>query len=240
MTKTAYDIIAAEAARIGWPQHWATDLTTHDRNFIDENQPRRFVWMLRTCGTDLVNEPRIFGMHTIAYHSVNSNPNSYRCYWVDLDCPAGRLHQLWPSGPKTFNRNETPTQYVDDAYRLLLENTGPVMLRKAVRVIGWRQVADVIRQGENGHTVADRARLTAERLQNPAPQAAWAWRLVREWFKDPWYGGFTFHGTAGDRSQDFDERFTGSHFDRFITDPIYGGNNDQHQQQRQLVPHYVG
>ena len=36
MSASAYETLLAESARVGWPEHYATDLTKHDRRFIAE------------------------------------------------------------------------------------------------------------------------------------------------------------------------------------------------------------
>ena len=46
-----YKLIAAEAARIGWPALYAEDLTNHDAYTLGTRQPAAFLWMLRECGT---------------------------------------------------------------------------------------------------------------------------------------------------------------------------------------------
>jgi hypothetical protein len=43
-----------EAERVGWPKHYKTDLTKHDRVHMSrKNAPEEFVWVLRECGTFL-------------------------------------------------------------------------------------------------------------------------------------------------------------------------------------------
>jgi len=50
-----YDQIAAEAARVGWPEAFQTDLTFHDRRALEGGDaPRTFVWVLRREGTHIL------------------------------------------------------------------------------------------------------------------------------------------------------------------------------------------
>lgn len=53
---TAYQQLKAEAKRIGWPEHYRTDLTTHDRHILRHRKdiPTEFVWGLRKCGTQFI------------------------------------------------------------------------------------------------------------------------------------------------------------------------------------------
>ena len=49
--------IKAEAGRRNLPEHYATDLTTHDRQILSKKDaPKDFVWVLRTCGTHLIGK----------------------------------------------------------------------------------------------------------------------------------------------------------------------------------------
>jgi len=49
-----YKAIESEASRLGWPTHWATDLTVHDKAVLArESAPAQFGWSIRRSGTDL-------------------------------------------------------------------------------------------------------------------------------------------------------------------------------------------
>ena len=51
-----YKLIAAEAARLGWPANFTEDLTVHDAYTLGTRQPANFLWLLRECGTWLHTE----------------------------------------------------------------------------------------------------------------------------------------------------------------------------------------
>ena len=46
-----YAAIVAKAHELGQPQHYATDITIHDRLLIIQRQPRQFAWLLHSCGS---------------------------------------------------------------------------------------------------------------------------------------------------------------------------------------------
>lgn len=50
----AYRVLKAEAQRVGFPEYYRADLTTHDRNALARRDaPTQFGWVLRRCGTHL-------------------------------------------------------------------------------------------------------------------------------------------------------------------------------------------
>ena len=54
---TPYMTIKAEALRQNMPEHYRTDLITHDRQILSKKDaPAQFVWVLRTCGTHLIGK----------------------------------------------------------------------------------------------------------------------------------------------------------------------------------------
>jgi len=51
----AYRLMKAESVRVGWPKHYAADLTKHDRRRLSrKDAPETFVWILRESGTHLL------------------------------------------------------------------------------------------------------------------------------------------------------------------------------------------
>jgi|GEM_PF-1349297 len=52
--RVAYQALKAEARRVGFPEYYRADLTTHDRNALSRRDaPAQFGWVLRRCGTHL-------------------------------------------------------------------------------------------------------------------------------------------------------------------------------------------
>lgn len=44
--------LLAEAARVGWPEHYRDDLFVYDKVALAKYTPTEFGWVLRRCGTD--------------------------------------------------------------------------------------------------------------------------------------------------------------------------------------------
>lgn len=58
-----YRAIAEEAARIGWPTHFAVDLTESDLNALcSPGAPRVFWWGIRSSGTDLFHPNHLYSV----------------------------------------------------------------------------------------------------------------------------------------------------------------------------------
>jgi hypothetical protein len=50
-----YDALIAKSEEIGWPSHYTSDLTFHDRNILETwPEDRPFCWCVRQCGTHLI------------------------------------------------------------------------------------------------------------------------------------------------------------------------------------------
>ena len=50
-----YEMLLQKSKEIGWPKHYSTDLTVHDRNFLEKNKIiRPFLWAIRECGTWII------------------------------------------------------------------------------------------------------------------------------------------------------------------------------------------
>ena len=47
-----WDAVRAQSDVLQWPELWKTDLD-HDRDYLDAEQPARFIWAVRRCGTQL-------------------------------------------------------------------------------------------------------------------------------------------------------------------------------------------
>jgi len=91
LRERAFYALKSEAARVGWPLRFATDLTTHDRAYLaqhDDAEP--FAWVLMTDGTILTYPSRrpIDGAGTMAHimprivcHTFGAE--NCRWYWWD-------------------------------------------------------------------------------------------------------------------------------------------------------------
>lgn len=53
-TTEKYHALVAEATAHALPKAYDTDLHTHDRQAIEQHDPARFLWILRTNGTHLI------------------------------------------------------------------------------------------------------------------------------------------------------------------------------------------
>lgn len=77
-----YEAIAVEAERLGWPMHWRTDLTEHDRGALSQpDAPKEFGWAVRSTGTDLYTAGDEFE-RLWAESSARLRPEQ-RWYWWD-------------------------------------------------------------------------------------------------------------------------------------------------------------
>lgn len=81
---TAYETMIAEAARTGLPKSFVNDLTVHDQNRLTgDDAPDRFGWVLRACGT-LLLDARMSNQNRRDYlgHITSSGKGSAdRCYF---------------------------------------------------------------------------------------------------------------------------------------------------------------
>jgi len=81
-----YDLLVAEAQRLGWPRLFQTDLTVHDRRLLSQRNPLQggeFVWVVREHGTHLYFlEPAAsrrvsdWELGLMRYHQQHE-----RCHW---------------------------------------------------------------------------------------------------------------------------------------------------------------
>ena len=69
-------ILSAESVRTGLPQFYKNDVVVHDLNQLIESPTEDFIWVLRTCGSHLVDLtiPRKFGS---AYNLVTAIGSSF-------------------------------------------------------------------------------------------------------------------------------------------------------------------
>lgn len=49
-----YDLLLAKSEKIGWPVHNKKDLTEHDKQYLKEEKPEKFIWIVRESGTHLL------------------------------------------------------------------------------------------------------------------------------------------------------------------------------------------
>ncbi len=80
--KRAYGLLLAVSRQVGWPIHFATDLTVHDRGILTHlGAPSVFGWRLGDFGTDLYP---VGDAHALlqARASVANNPASH-WYWYE-------------------------------------------------------------------------------------------------------------------------------------------------------------
>ena len=64
--RKAYYLLLEEAFKSGLPQFYKDDLLVHDRKQLEDEDFQNFLWMVRVCGTHLVNlEKR--DAYTLAY-----------------------------------------------------------------------------------------------------------------------------------------------------------------------------
>ena len=80
--RKGYRAIKEESERVGWPTHFRTDLTKHDRNTLSKkDMPREFGWVLREHGTHLLFSP-CDGIN-LDWAKVISHNTEARFYWFD-------------------------------------------------------------------------------------------------------------------------------------------------------------
>lgn len=53
----AYEALVAESERLGMPRSFKTDLTTHDKAWIERHSDAPFLWCLYEGGTHLMSSP---------------------------------------------------------------------------------------------------------------------------------------------------------------------------------------
>lgn len=98
-----YKAIAAEASRLGWPELWATDLTTHDYKMLTEfDAPREFGWSIRRCGTDLYIPDSEWSICWLESHTKYLMGRDIRYYFYDgstlRSLPADELLRVLQKG----------------------------------------------------------------------------------------------------------------------------------------------
>lgn len=59
-----YLTVAGEAAYLGLPRHFPTDLTNIDAYWFATHNPANFLWSVRECGTNLYTDDNSFGYRT--------------------------------------------------------------------------------------------------------------------------------------------------------------------------------
>ena len=173
--KTAYRLLKDESNRVGWPTHFVEDLTKHDRNYLSRYKPRKFAWILRPCGTHMIDTPRIYALSTINYEVTNSSPDRYKFYWCDMDRP-DLDHRLL---------SVTDPNYLME---LVLTHTGPQLLRTAFEVAGHKYMIQIL-TSKTKLSVVDQ--IQSYRQQQIIGPVYYAWMLVSAWYDNPWWGGFS-------------------------------------------------
>jgi hypothetical protein len=76
---TPYQILKAEAKRQQLPKSYKSDLTTHDQHTLRrrKEQPKKFVWLLRDCGTHLFYESSLYAAVTLQYFEKSKHRHYY-------------------------------------------------------------------------------------------------------------------------------------------------------------------
>lgn len=148
---TPYEHLLAKAEEIGWPAHYKTDLTTHDKEALEgcpDTMP--FMWFVRECGTYLIT-PNGVGFNKYEGHGLLKSRTSpyattHRCFlWS-----SGKLREIEPD---QFNRtfdtfiinNHLPT------YKVVVNTTwrpSPWALpqkEKTMHFVSWCKSQDALR-----------------------------------------------------------------------------------------------
>ncbi len=82
----AYAALVAEATRLGWPAHYATDLTVHDRStLLRAGAPTTFGWRLSEWGTTLYRAEEPADLTYAANSIANALPEDRYYWWSDND-----------------------------------------------------------------------------------------------------------------------------------------------------------
>lgn len=81
---TPFEAIAPEHHRHGWPESFVSDLTVHDREFLEKRDlSLPFGWAARATGTDLYTQGDWWEC-VWAYHANKLYPPPFqRWYWWD-------------------------------------------------------------------------------------------------------------------------------------------------------------
>lgn len=82
---TPYDELEIEAARVGWPASFKTDMTDHDKPRLQgDDAPEVFGWVLRELGT-LLLDPRMArsSLDRYARHLSTLDAAGHCYYWHD-------------------------------------------------------------------------------------------------------------------------------------------------------------
>lgn len=78
--KEKYELLVQEANRLNLPRIFRSDLTTHDREYLQKHNPRRFVWLLREHGTNLYADVDPYTLLTLSYHTAYENISHWYSY----------------------------------------------------------------------------------------------------------------------------------------------------------------
>ena len=111
-----YAALVEKSRDIGLPKHYLSDLTVHDLAILQSWRPRRFVWIVRRCGTHLYTpemwdrneESGLFGGMTDAQSWILCNVDYWKHdgarYFIVDD---GRMREVsWSEARRFFtNRN---------------------------------------------------------------------------------------------------------------------------------------